>query len=352
MTAMPRSDGLSNLLRRMPKVDLHCHLIGALRQSTVVELAQVHAVPLPRPAASLYEFSTFENFIDALRLAAMVLRTRDDFDRAVYEVLEDAAVAGNLVHAEIMFNPQYHYAAGLTYKDMVLGLRDGLERARGQLGVSGLLVACIDRQIVPTAALEVLDDVLSHRCDLVAGVGIDGPEGAGPPQLFAEFFARAGRAGLRRTAHVCEDNQPLNLAPPAHYAICRDLLGCDRLDHGYNLLADGDAVRRAADDGLFFNVCTVTSAAHNRDRRMESIGRMREAGLRLTLNTDDPAMFKTDIAASYTALFDRLEWGEAEAREMGLAGIEASWLAEAAKGALRSRFLDEFARLTNEVGHA
>ena len=341
---------LCKLLERLPKVDLHLHLIGAMRAATLAELALKHAVALPKSAEALYDFSAFEEFIDVLRLAATVLRTREDFARVMFETLEDGYLRGNLKHAEVMFNPQYHYPCGIRYPQIVAGLRDGIARARAEYGVSGLLIASIDREIDPAKALELMQHIVAYRCEEVIGVGLDGPEGAGPPHRFAAAYELAGRAGLKRTAHVCEDNQPIERAPPEHYRVCREVLHCDRLDHGYNLLTDPATVARARDAGLYFNICPMTSAARNRGRRLQSIRRMQEAGLRITVNTDDPAMFGTDIAQAHDLLFANLGWGVREARELGLAGIEASWADPARKRELRSEFLENLHVLTADLG--
>ncbi|MDB6000507.1 MAG: Adenosine deaminase [Rhizobacter sp.] len=336
----------ADLLRRLPKTDLHCHVVGALRPGTLADLAHKHGAALPRPAATLYEFSNFYDFLEILHIAASVLRDREDFARLSYEVLEDGFRAGRMLHAELLFNPQYHRPQGVHYRTIVDGLTDGIEAARQAFGTSALLVASFDRIIEPRGALEILDEVLALRSDAVVGIGLDGAERNGPPARFTELYERAGRAGLKRTAHVCEDNQTLEEAPPQHYAVCHDQLHCDRLDHGYNLLADAAMVERARDDGLFFNVCTVTSVTKNLERRSASIGRMVDAGLRVTVNTDDPAMFKTDLADSYQRLFaTRPDWGIEEARRFSFAGIDASWLDDSGKRRLRERFEAEWAAL-------
>ena len=152
-----------------------------------------------------------------------------------------------------------------------------------------------------------------------------------------------------RTAHVCEDNQTLDEAPPRNFAICCDMLGCDRLDHGYNILADEGMTARARDDGIFFNTCTVTSVRANLARRQASIARMLEIGLRVTVNTDDPRMFKTDIGHSYRALFETHGWGVAEARRLSLAGVEASWLDDTDRRRLTQEFAREIDALESEL---
>lgn len=330
---------LDEILRRAPKTDLHCHFVGTLRAGTLSELCRKHGLVLPRPADRLYDFENFYHFLEVLELAASALRDREDFARAAYEALEDGHTRGRMWHAEISFNPQYHSVHGVSYRTMVDGLVDGLREARSRLGVSGLLLAAFDRVIEPRAAGEILDEVIAYRPDEVVGIGLDGAERNGPPLRFAELYARAGRAGLKRTAHVCEDNQTLAEAPPQHYADCRDVLHCDRLDHGYNMLADEAMTRRARDEGLFFNTCTVTSVTRNLQKRRDAIGRMVDLGLRVTVNTDDPMMFKTDLADSYQRLFaPRPDWGADMARRFSYAGIDASWLDDSGKRALRDRF--------------
>jgi adenosine deaminase len=341
--------GFDDFLRLIPKVELHCHLAGTLRPATLVTLAKKRGVRLPRPSNELYFYKDFYDFIDLLRQIALVLVDADDFALAIYEALEDGFRLGNQRHAEIFFNPQYFYPNGTRYKTMLDGLIEGLRAAEKDFGVTCLLIPSIDRQIDPVAAMEILDDILADRRREVIGIGLDGPEREGPPIRFAELYTRAGAAGLMRTAHVCEDNQSLAEAPPSHYADCRDRLGCDRLDHGYNLLADPHMVRRARDEGVFFTTCTVTSVTRNLARRQQSIARMVDDGLRVTVNTDDPQMFHTDLGDSYVRLFKGAGWNIDQACTMSLNGIEASWLPDDAKRALRTRFESEIADLKRRL---
>ena len=247
------------------------------------------------------------------------------------------------------FNPQYFYPRGVSYRTMVDGMLDGMAGAQRDFNVSALLVASFDRMIDAAGAMQILDDVLAYRKPQVAGIGLDGAERSGPPQRFAEVYARAGAAGLKRTAHVCEDNQTLQEAPPQHYAICHDLLKCDRLDHGYNLLADPAMVVRARDEGLYFNTCTITSVTRNLERRRASIAKMVDLGLKVTVNTDDPLMFKTDIAHSYASAVQEpaeLGRGTGHAPSVSTASLP-SWLDDCMKAALTASFraeLDGFER--------
>ena len=134
-------------LRRIPKAELHCHIAGTLRATTVAELAHRAGIKLPRPAETLYQWPDFDGFLEILRLTGSVLRTPEDFSRAVYEYCEDAKRDGNLRHVEFFFNPDYFYPNGIDYPSMVAGMADGAERVKRAFGISVLLICCIDRSI-------------------------------------------------------------------------------------------------------------------------------------------------------------------------------------------------------------
>lgn len=333
----------SQLLQRLPKVDLHFHMAGTLRPATLEALADKYRMPLPRATDALYQYRDFYDFIDVLRVVGKVIRDASDFERVAYEAIEDAALTGNARHLEMSFNPQYF--TGVPYKTQLEGLAAGLAAARRDTGVSALLIASLDRELSLQSAEETIDDVLTHRHELVVGVGLDGPEHAGPPVKFAEIFSRVGAARLRRTAHACEDNQTLDQAPPCHVHQCLDLLGCDRLDHGYNLLADEAATERARERGTWFCVCAITSVTRNRARRLAGIEQMSAAGLRLTVNTDDPAMFHTNLTHSYATVLAGCNWGWEQAKQFSRAGVEACWLDPMAKNVLRDEVEQQIVEL-------
>ncbi|MGQ0651138.1 MAG: adenosine deaminase, partial [Betaproteobacteria bacterium] len=327
----------------------HCHIVGAIRPQTLAQLATKHGLALPRPAEKLYEYRDFYDFIDVLRLAANALRDAADFERAAYEAAETGFRRANMRHFEIFFNPDYFFRNDVPYRTQVDGLTAGLRAAQRDFGVSGLLIACIDREWPPQAAVEMVKQAAAYRTDEVVGVGIDGPERAGAPEKFVEAYRLARQAGLKRTAHVCEDNQTLEEAPPRNLATCLDELACDRLDHGYNLLADPAMVQRAKESGVYFTACARTSVSKNRQKRLDGIRGLVDAGLNVTLNTDDPEMFHTDLADSYRHVMQSLGWGPQRACAFSLAGIEASWLDEGSKKRLRESFRKELDSLLGQL---
>ncbi|MGE0314143.1 MAG: adenosine deaminase [Lautropia sp.] len=315
---------LDRLIARLPKAELHVHVVGALRPATLAELAARHGLALPRPIETLYRYGSFYDFIALFRLASRSLVKADDFARVLYEYVSDGHRAANLQHVECFFDPSYHYPFGVAYATQLDGLREGVRAARRDFGVTALLIPSVDREFGPALAEQVLDDVLSHRCDEVVGLGIDGPEDRGPPEAYEAVFRRAGAAGLRRTAHVCEDYAP---TPAANYAACRDLLGCERLDHGYRVLTDPAMLARARDDGIAFTCCPKPSTPEREAGRIASIRAMRDAGLEVTLATDDPAMFGTDIGDAYRRFVAGLDAVTARTQviEAARAGVRASW---------------------------
>lgn len=341
---------MAQYLRRLPKVDLHFHLAGTLQPQTLFDLARKNGVNLPSwDAAEIYNFRDFYDFLEVLECIAGCIVDKGDFARVSYEAMRDAARTGNLRYAELFFNPQYHYPQGISYATMVDGYIEGLEAAERDFGVVGKLIPSINRELGAGAAVDMVRDVVDKPRERVIGIGMDCAEYKGKPHLFVEAYALARRSGLRCTAHVCEDNQTLEQAPPSHVTDCLDLLGCDRLDHGYNMLADAAVVKRCRDCGIACTVGTHTCITSRMKKRWDSVRAMRDAGLNLTLATDDPPMFGTDIGESYVTAGAELGLSAKEAADLALAGVEATWLADGEKRDLRLSFQAEIATLIKGI---
>jgi adenosine deaminase len=335
-----------SFLRKIPKVELHCHLEGAVRAETLAELATKHGIQLPSDDASkLYEYGSIYDFLKIYGLVCEVLKVRDDFRRAAYETLEDGVRLGNLRYREMFWNPQNHFDFGVSYETQIDGLIDGLKEAEADLGVRCRLLAAINRQKPPAEAVRMVEMVVEQRRDQVIGIAMDHAEALGPPEGFAEAYSLAARAGLHRTAHACED------APPKNVLTCLDELGCERIDHGYLILEDPKVVQRARDEGVFFTAClTSTAQVYGwRDLPNHPIKRMVDQGLRVMLNSDDPPMFQTDIGEEYVRVCTEMEYGPDMARGFALAGVEAAWLDDDERRRMRRAFEDEISSLQAEL---
>jgi adenosine deaminase len=342
--------GYDEFLRRIPKVELHCHFEGTVRPGTFADLARKHGVALPTDDVDrLYDYDSIYEFLKIFAMVSSTLIDREDFACAAYESIEDGVKLGNLKYREMFFNPTLHTKRGVQYPTVVDGLVDGIRAAETDLGVPCRLIADVYRQDSPAEAREMVEQVLEHRPDEVIGLGMDGAEAPDPPEQFVEAYKLAGSGGLRLTAHACED------APAKNIATCLDLLGCERIDHGYHILGDDAIVERCRDEGITFTVCPTATAVcyfDPDDYTTHPIREMAARGLRIMVNSDDPSMFHTDIGTEYVKMANAAEWRADTVRELSLNGVDGSWLSEDEKRRMRAAFTEELDRLEAELATA
>ncbi|WP_291277920.1 adenosine deaminase [Galactobacter sp.] len=324
-------------------IDLHIHLPGTVRATTLADLAAKNGVELPLPAEELYtrinSSPTEEEqgrgpwfpLLRVYELISQSLRDRDDFSRTVFEALEDAKNNSDVAYAELAFSPSEHIKAGVAYPEMVAGIEEGFARARTELGVDGRALAAVNREDTAEVAVDMVRTVAQHPSDAIPGIGLDFYELGGMPEKFVDAFRLAGEAGLKRTAHAGEH------APTAQTVeTALDVLGCDRIDHGYQILRDPRIVERCAEAGVLFNVAFTTSRRSLIQWRRESIAGMVEAGLRVTINSDDPALFPTTLKREMEIADEVL--GERRAWLVNNS-VDATFLDTDAKKALRAKVL-------------
>jgi adenosine deaminase len=327
-------------LDRLPKVELHCHVEGTLRPGTLVELARRNGVHLPTAdPIELYRYGSLDGFLRVFWLVQSTLAGRDDWARLAYESVVDGAEHG-LVHRETFFTPARHLASGQDLAGIVAGLDDGLAAAEAETGVTCLLIADMDRAFGPTAGLELVELLAGLRraaapgVERVVGVGMDSTERGIDPVSYRPAFHAARAAGFRLTAHQGENS------PAAAIAACIDELGIERIDHGLSIMEDAELVARVAAARIPLTVCPTSNIRiANAFARLEdhSYPRMRASGLLATLNTDDPALIDLDLGSEYRSVADAFGWGWQEMVAISLDGVEACWLDDTDKTALRQR---------------
>lgn len=334
-------------LRRVPKVELHCHFEGTVRPQTFAELARKHGVELPTDdAEKLYDYDSIYEFLKIFGMVSSTLIERDDFARASFESIEDGIKLGNLKYREMFFNPTLHTRRGVPYATVVDGLVDGIHEAERVYGVRCRLIADVYRQDPPAMAREMVEQVLEHRPEEVIGLGMDGAEAPDPPEKFVEAYRLAKQGGLRLTAHACED------APAKNITTCLDTLGVERIDHGYHILGDDAVVERCRDEGITFTVCPTATAVcyfDANDFSNHPIREMASRGLKIMLNSDDPPMFHTDIGREYVGMTTAAGWAPQQVREFVINGIEGAWLDDGEKRRLRQQFDQELDQLDAEL---
>ncbi len=330
----------------IPKVELHCHVEGTVRAPTVVDLARKNGRTLPTvDPTELYRYDSLDEFLAIFWLVQELLADSDDWARIAYEAIVDAAPHG-LRYRETFFTPARHLAAGQSLSDIVAGLTAGVEEAERETGARCMLVCDIDRAFGGRAALDMVEALVELRragkADRVLGIGMDSTERGVDPRDFTPAYEFARTAGLRLTGHCGEDTA----VGAESIAATLEATGIERIDHGVAIVEDPELMARVADARIPLTVCPSSNVVVA--NRFESLGdhpfrKMREAGLLLTINTDDPAMTNADLGTEYRSLATAMGYTFEEMCEIAIEGIDATWLDERDRRAMRSSFETEIA---------
>jgi adenosine deaminase len=290
---------LDRFIAGLPKAELHLHIEGSLEPELMFALAERNQVTIPfasvEDVRAAYSFSRLQDFLDIYYQGAAVLRTERDFHDLATAYFDRAAADG-VVHAEIMFDPQTHTARDISFDTVIAGLLSGMAEAEAKHGLTSKLILCFLRHLDEEDAFATLK-AAEPWLDRIAAVGLDSGELGNPPEKFARVFAAARAKGLRLVAHAGEEG------PPDYVHQALDLLGIDRLDHGNRSLEDPVLTARLARIGMTLTVCPLSNLKLCVVESMEAhpIDRMLRAGLRATVNSDDPAYFGGYIADNYRA---------------------------------------------------
>jgi adenosine deaminase len=260
-----------------------------------------------------------------------VLRAEEDF-RDLASAYFDRAAADAVTHAEIFFDPQTHTDRGIEFGIAVRGLLAGMAQAREKHGITSKLILCFLRHLSEEAAFATLRQAepwLEH----IAAVGLDSSEVGHPPEKFARAFAAAAERGLKRVAHAGEEG------PPEYVWEALDLLHVDRLDHGNRSMEDPALVERLAREGMVLTVCPLSNLklCVVRDMAEHPIDRMLAAGLKVTLNSDDPAYFGGYINANYRAAAEGRGLTRDQLATIARNSFEGSFLSKPEKAAHLAR---------------
>ena len=283
----------------LPKAELHLHIEGSLEPELMFALAERNQIAIPfasvEAVRAAYDFSNLQDFLDIYYAGANVLQTEQDF-RDLAVAYFDRAAADGVVHAEIMFDPQTHTDRGIAFGTVIEGLLAGMADAEARHGMTSKLIMSFLRHLDEDAAFATLA-AAEPWLDRIDAVGLDSSELGHPPEKFAQVFAAARAKGLRLVAHAGEEG------PPDYVWQALDILGVDRLDHGNRSLEDPVLTARLARTGMTLTVCPLSNLklCVVSDMAEHPIDRMLRAGLRATINSDDPAYFGGYIADNYRA---------------------------------------------------
>jgi adenosine deaminase len=337
----PAISSLQKFIEGLPKVELHLHIEGSLEPELMFALARRNNVKIPfktvAEVRTAYRFSNLQHFLDRYYLGMEVLQKEQDFYDLTWAYLGRVAKQ-NVAHAEIFFDPQGHTARGVKFETALQGIWRALEDGKKKLNVSSRLIMCFLRHLSEKDAHTTLDQALAHK-DKIAGVGLDSSEKGHPPSKFAHVFARARQEGFLTTAHAGEEG------PPEYVWQALDQLQVKRIDHGNRSLEDKKLVERLVNEEVALTVCPLSNLrlCVVRSMKQHPLRKMLDFGLKVSVNSDDPAYFGGYINDNYRSVAAALSLDRTHLVTVARNGIEASFLDAAGKATLRSK-LDHYAR--------
>ncbi|MEG0044405.1 MAG: adenosine deaminase [Comamonas sp.] len=333
---------LPELLQAMPKAELHMHIEGSLEPELIFALAQRNSVKLAYDSVealrAAYAFTDLQSFLDIYYAGASVLLHEQDFYDMARAYL-NRAVADNVVHTEIFFDPQTHTERGVAMETIINGLYRACRDAQIEQGISATLILSFLRHLSEESALQTLEAALPLR-DRFIGVGLDSSELGNPPEKFERVFARCKELGLRLVAHAGEEG------PPAYIWGALDVLRVERIDHGVQSEKDEQLMARLAKEQIPLTVCPLSNLklCVVKDLADHNLPRLLQAGLKVMINSDDPAYFGGYVNENYTQLFASTGMGADEAYQLARNSLEASFASDAQKSVWIAQLDAVFAR--------
>ncbi len=337
---------LPALLAAMPKAELHIHIEGSLEPEMAFALAARNGITLPHANAQAlrqaYAFEDLQSFLDLYYQGAGVLQTEQDFYDLARAYLAQAAT-DNVAHAEIFFDPQTHTARGVAMETVIRGLARARDEARRERGISSALILCFLRHLNEREAFETLEQALPFREQFI-GVGLDSSERGHPPEKFARVFARCKELGLHLVAHAGEEG------PPAYIINALDVLHVERIDHGVRCVEDPELVKRLARQGTALTVCPLSNIKLCVFQTMKehNLKTLLQHGLKVTINSDDPAYFGGYMNQNFLATFADLDLDATDAYTLARNSFEASFVSDTVKAGWIAQLDQTFARFASQ----
>ncbi len=325
----------------LPKAELHVHLEGTLEPALKLQLAERNGIDIGQRTVdeveATYEFDSLTSFLAVYYPAMQVLREEQDFYDLAHAYLERAAADG-VRHVEMFFDPQAHTSRGVPFEAVVTGYhRAAVDGA--QLGVDADLIMCFLRDHSAESAEKTFEASLPFR-DLILGVGLDSDERGNPPEKFASVFARAREVGYRLTMH-CDIDQVGSIDNIR--TVLQDIR-TDRIDHGTNVVEDPSLVDELRARGIGLTCCPISNRFVTNDMKAREIGDLLRSGVRVTVNSDDPAYFGGYVAENYVALAEAAGLTSAEVVTLAENSFVISWVDDAR----RAGYLDEVTRYVEQ----
>ena len=320
---------MKTYIANLPKAELHLHIEGSFEPELMFKIAQRNQINIPynsvKEIEEAYKFNCLQDFLNIYYQGAGVLVTEQDFYDLTYSYLQKCANQ-HVRHTEIMFDPQTHTDRGIAFETVINGISTACDDAKKNLGVSSLLIMSYLRHLSEEAAFKTLKQSLPFK-DKITAVGLDSSEKGNPPSKFKNVFEASVKEGYIPLAHAGEEGSA------AYVWEAIDILGIKRIDHGNNSLQDENLVQEIIGRDIALTVCPLSNTALQvvDDLKNHPLKKMMELGLKVTVNSDDPAYFGGQINKNYEAIQEALNLSKFDLYQLAKNSFQYSLLEENTK---------------------
>jgi len=331
---------IHNFIEGIPKAELHLHIEGTFEPDLMFEIARRNNISINYKSVDelkkAYNFNNLQEFLDIYYAGASVLIYEQDFYDLTWAYLTKVHEQ-NLVHTEIFFDPQTHTDRGISFDTVIQGIHSALEDAKEKLGISSQLIMCFLRHLDEVAAFDILEQALPYK-KWIAGVGLDSSEMGHPPSKFENVFSKALDEGFITVAHAGEEG------PAAYVWEAINLLKISRIDHGNRSLEDDQLIKHIAEKQIPLTVCPLSNLALKvvEDLKDHPMLQLMEAGLMVTINSDDPAYFGGYMNENYIQIAAALNLSKKQITELAKNSFKASFLSDVEKEKLMNQVEDYY----------
>lgn len=323
------------LIKKLPKAELHLHIEGSLEPELMFRLAQKNDIQIPYKdiddVRCAYNFTNLQTFLDIYYAGANVLITQQDFYDLTWAYILKC-VEDNVIHTEIFFDPQTHTERGVEFATVINGIKSALADAKAEYGISSCIIMCFLRHLSQDAAFETLEAAMAFKDDIV-GVGLDSSELGNPPSKFTEVFRQAKAAGFKVVAHAGEE------ADFSYIYEALDVLRSDRIDHGVQAIHSAALMQRLKAEQMPLTVCPNSNIELKvfESYQDHNIKTLLDYGLNVSVNSDDPAYFKGYINQNFINLVENLPLTEDDIVTLVKNSFRASFIDDDLKRAYLAR---------------
>ncbi|MEG0651072.1 MAG: adenosine deaminase [Acinetobacter sp.] len=314
------------LIRALPKAELHVHIEGTFEPELMFAIAQRNQIQIPYQSVEevkqAYNFHNLQSFLDIYYAGANVLVYEQDFYDLAWAYFEKCA-EDRVVHTEMFFDPQTHTERGVAFATVLAGLKRACNDAQEKLGISSQLIMCFLRHLSEEKAFETLEQALPFKDDIIA-IGLDSSEVGHPPSKFERVFAKAREAGFLIVAHAGEEG------PPAYIWEALDVLKVNRIDHGVRSEEDEQLMARLIAEKMPLTVCPLSNLklCVVNDMGEHNIRRLLQKGVHVTVNSDDPSYFGGYMNDNFIAIQQALDLSNDELKQLAIHSFEASFISD------------------------